>query len=81
MIDAAERLLKEARSSISLSGLVHTITNKYTIESKNLLCDYESKSLLHYNDDYEYAFIPINGETVQGLEKELTSTLIIKILI
>lgn len=112
MIDAAERLLKEARSSISLSGLVNTITNEHTIESKNLLCDYEPKSLLHmialkekqigkvvlnrderkidlsfeggaekwikvpliedktYGDDYECAFIPINGETVQGLEEE-----------
>ncbi len=111
MIDAAERLLKEARSSISLSGLVNTITNEHTIESKHLLCDYEPKSLLHMialkekqigkvvlnrderkidlsfeggaekwikvpliedkaYDDYECAFIPINGETVQGLKEE-----------
>ena len=109
MIDAAERLLKEARSHISLYGLVSTITNEHTIESKNLLCDYEPESLLHMialkekqikkvilnrnerkidlsfkkgeekwikisliedkpYDDYEYAFIPINGEKVQGLE-------------
>lgn len=112
MIDAAERLLKEARSHISLYGLVSTITNEHTIESKNLLCDYEPESLLHMialkekqikkvilnrnerkidlsfkkgeekwikisliedkpYDDYEYAFIPINGEKVQGLETEL----------
>lgn len=112
MIDAAEHLLKEAKSSISLSGLVNTITNEQTIKGENLLCDYEPNSLLHTialkrkhikkvvlnkderkidlsfeegeerwikvalikdksYDDYEYAFIPTNGEKVQGLEIEL----------
>ncbi len=112
MIDAAEHLLKEAKSSISLSGLVNTITNEQTIKGENLLCDYEPNSLLHTialkrkhikkvvlnkderkidlsfeegeerwikvalikdksYDDYEYAFIPINGEKVQGIGIEL----------
>ena len=47
MIDAAERLLKETKSSISLGGLVNTITNDQTIKSDNLLCDYEKNSVLH----------------------------------
>ncbi len=112
MIDAAEHLLKEAKSSISLSGLVNTITNERTMKGENLLCDYEPNSLLHtialkrkhiekvilnkeerkidlsfeegaekwikvalFNDksydDYESAYIPTEGENVQGIEREL----------
>ena len=112
MIDAAERLLKEAKSSISLCELVSSITDEQTIEDRNLLCDYELDSLLHTialkakqikkvvlnrderkidlsfgegaerwikisliknksYEDYEYAFIPVDGEEVEGLELEL----------
>ena len=47
MIDAAERLLKEAKSDISLSGLINNLTAEQTIDGNNLLCDYEANSVLH----------------------------------
>ncbi|SHL98338.1 Histidine kinase-, DNA gyrase B-, and HSP90-like ATPase [Anaerosporobacter mobilis DSM 15930] len=47
MINAAEYLLKETKSNISLTGLVNTITESDTFTGQNLLCDYEMSSILH----------------------------------
>ena len=47
MIDAAERLLKEAKSNISLGELVGTLTENAKVENHNLFCDFEKASMLH----------------------------------
>lgn len=47
MINAAERLLKEIRSNISLGSLVNTITNADFFHSSNLLCDCEPSNILY----------------------------------
>ena len=47
MIDAAERLLKETKSNISLGQLVGTLTENVKVENHNLFCDFEKSSMLH----------------------------------
>lgn len=47
MIDAAERLLKETKSNISLGQLVGTLTENVTVENHNLFCDFKKASMLH----------------------------------
>ena len=47
MINAAEHLLKETQSDMSLSGLVNTITKTKSLESEDLMCDFECSNLLH----------------------------------
>ena len=47
MINAAEHLLKETQSDMSLSGLVNTITKTKNFASENLICDFEQSNLLH----------------------------------
>ncbi len=47
MINAAEHLLKETQSDMSLSGLVNTITKTKNFASKNLICDFKQSNLLH----------------------------------
>jgi|GEM_PF-3140191 len=56
MINAAEHLLKETHSDMSLCGLVNTITNTKNFASENLLCDFEQYNLLHT--------LSIKGKTV-----------------
>lgn len=47
MINAAEHLLKETQSDMSLCGLVNTITKTKNFASENLICDFEQSNLLH----------------------------------
>lgn len=47
MINAAEHLLKETQSDMSLCGLVNTITKTNNFASENLICDFEQSNLLH----------------------------------
>ena len=47
MIDAAERLLKETRSNMSLGELVGMLTENVKVDSYNLFCDFYGKSMLH----------------------------------
>jgi hypothetical protein len=47
MIDAAERLLKETKSNISLGELVGTLTESESVENRNLFCDFDKSSILH----------------------------------
>ena len=60
MIDAAERLLKESRSDMSLSGLVNNIMKTEKIASENLICDFERSNLLHA--------LSLQGKTVLSVD-------------
>lgn len=60
MINAAEHLLKETQSDMSLSGLVNTITKTNKFTSQNLICDFESSNLLHTLAIQEKVVVSIN---------------------
>lgn len=47
LINAAERLLIETNSDMSLGGLVDVITQTNIFPSEDLICDFESHNLLH----------------------------------
>lgn len=47
MINAAEHLLKETKSDMSLSVLLNAITKTNNFESKDLICDFQQSYLLH----------------------------------
>ncbi|MDE6520049.1 MAG: ATP-binding protein [Ruminococcus sp.] len=47
VINAAEYLLRETKSNISLGNLFNALTGVHEVESCNLLCDYNQYSILH----------------------------------
>ncbi len=59
MINAAEYLLKETQSNMSLSGLVNTIKKSNTFESENLICDFDNSNVLH--------MLALQGKTVMHI--------------
>jgi len=60
MINAAEHLLKETQSDMSLSGLVNTITKTNSFASEDLICDFEGSNLLHTIALQEKTVVSIN---------------------
>ena len=68
MIDAAERLLKETKSNISLVELVGTLTESVKVENHNLFCDFEKSSMLHSiaikNKDVTNIIVNKNEKTI-----------------
>ncbi len=73
MIDAAECLLRETKSNISLSELVQKLTENVKVENHNLFCDFDKTSMLHTLAIRNKAVVNI---VVNKSERTITTTLV-----
>ena len=72
MINAAEHLLKETKSNISLGELVRTLMENEKVENNNLFCDFEMDSMLH---SIAIKNKSVSRIEVNRIERTITSTL------